>query len=218
MPLTFADVLGPYTTTKTTTPDGTISLHGQLVLVKWTESSKNFRQYLDQAKTLKTNTKSPGYNPHLRGWLFFPTVAKAVLDTFPHFTVAPEVLAKTKTISQHNIPKPTTPPKPTKLVSFDQGKFLVRWDNVPSQEFSQALAAAQELKQQTGGYFNPKLRHWEFPKTAALKLRDYFRGFEFDTPALEQMTQAAQQFLSPQVEHVQDDTAEQLLALANQLL
>lgn len=158
-----------------TETDGTITKHGQLVLVKWDAKSPNFQTYLEKARALKTSTKSPGYNKTLQGWLFHPTATHTILNTFPTLTAHPDVLKTT--VKQITTTVDTTP---VRQIDAQDHQLVVTWNNTTKGEFEAFLKAAKSIPD---GTYNGK--SWVYPTTHAAHVRNAFPGFAWTGNALD---------------------------------
>lgn len=144
------------------------------VLVKWDKSHPKHGDYLALARSLKNQSRSPGWTPHLSGWLFNASAINMTIKTFEGFAVAPEVTAKATQVAQL---EGETCMAAGRIV-MQGNKILVTWMNNKAM-FNEYLTIARNVKLSFQGTFNKTAGGWLFSTLAAKMLIEGYKPYHF---------------------------------------
>jgi hypothetical protein len=144
------------------------------ILVKWDKSHPKFNDYIALARSLKNQTKSPGWTPHLSGWLYNASAIDLTLKTFKEFKVGRGVKAKATQVAQ--VEEETC--QAAGRITVQGNKLLVTW--MPNKKmFETYLTITRNVKLSFQGVYNKTVGGWLFTPLAAKMLVDAFKVHHF---------------------------------------
>ena len=144
------------------------------ILVKWDKSNPKHGDYLALARSLKNRTKSPGWTPHLTGWLYNASAITLALKTFTGFKVDPKVNEKETQVAQ--VEEDTC--QAAGRITVQGNKLLVTW--MPNKKmFQEYLNITRNVKLSFQGTFNKTVGGWLFTPLAAKMLIEGFKPHHF---------------------------------------
>lgn len=200
------DYVCPTLRTTTTKSPCTIERHlKDYVIVRWDKDHPRHRDYLGLARSIKTQTFSPGWTPTLNGWVFKVSAVSILLQSFPTFTVADDVRPLTKTKKQDA----GVACQSIGLIAKKGSKIFLAWTKNPKM-FNTFLSLAQGVKQRFGGTYSSNHGGWLFPLVAQNAVIEAFLPHNFTIdPSIEGWTFQKQQDepadISQQLSNAADD-------------
>lgn len=143
-------------------------------LVKWDKSHPKHTDYLALARSLKNQTRSPGWTPNLTGWLYQASAINMVIKTFKGFKVDPKVTKTATKVAQNEEETCFAAGR----ITLQGSKILVTWTGSKA-DFQNYLTIARNVALSFQGRFNPTFKGWLFVTVVAKMLIEEFAPHHF---------------------------------------